>query len=118
GRAVLDPLAAARDHGLAGRDVDRAAGVCLTRSMPASTTVYSSNAGVCPGSTQPCGLRMCATLTVLVPELTRPMYSSIAFGRLPAATIRVGDGTWTGTSRAMVPESRARGHPARAGRMQ
>ena len=30
--------------------------------------MYSSNAGVCPGSTQPCGLRMCATLTSVVFE--------------------------------------------------
>ena len=28
----------------------------VTRKVPASTTVYSSNAGVCPGSTQPPGL--------------------------------------------------------------
>ena len=65
---------------------------CVTRSMPPSTTVYSSNAGRCPGSTHPLGLRMCATLTAAVPEFTRPTYSSIAFGGLPAATMRVGDG--------------------------
>src|SRR2546426_3043122 len=63
---------------------------CFTRSRPFSTTVYSSNSGVCPGSTQPAGLRMCATLTAAVFELTRPTYSSICFGGLPAATMRVG----------------------------
>src|SRR3989442_8128124 len=63
---------------------------CFTRSRPSSTTVYSSNSGVCPGSTQPAGLRMCATLTAAVFELTRPTYSSICFGTLPAATMRAG----------------------------
>src|SRR5437868_1970173 len=58
--------------------------------MPRRTTVYSSKSGVCPGSTQPAGLRMCARLTASVLELTRPTYSSIAFGLLPAATMRVG----------------------------
>src|SRR5438552_7229436 len=63
---------------------------CFTRSRPFSTTVYSSNSGVCPGSTQPAGLRMCATLTASVFELMRPTYSSICFGTLPAATMREG----------------------------
>src|SRR5258705_136197 len=62
----------------------------FTRSRPFSTTVYSSNSGVCPGSTQPAGLRMCATLTASVFELMRPTYSSICFGTLPAATMRAG----------------------------
>jgi len=53
---------------------------CAIRSIPLSTTVYSSNSGVWPGSTQPAGLRMCAMLTAGVFELTRPMYSSICFG--------------------------------------
>src|SRR5207249_7994412 len=63
---------------------------CFTRSRPFSTTVYSSNSGVCPGSIQPAGLRRCATLTAAVFEVTRPTYSSICFGTLPAATMRVG----------------------------
>src|SRR5579863_49038 len=58
--------------------------------MPFKTIVNSSNSGVCPGSTHPPGLRMWATLVVEVLELTRPMYSSISFGLLPAASIRVG----------------------------
>lgn len=33
---------------------------------------------------------MCATLTPSVREFTRPTYSSIIFGLLPAASIRVG----------------------------
>src|SRR5207237_1296738 len=36
------------------------------------------------------GLRMCATLTAAVFALARPTYSSICFGGLPAATMRVG----------------------------
>src|SRR5579862_4368420 len=58
--------------------------------MPRRTTVYSSKSGFCPGSTHPAGLRMWAILTASVFELTRPTYSSIAFGLLPAATMRVG----------------------------
>ena len=42
------------------------------RSIPFSTMVNSSNCGVCPGSTQPPGLRMCAMLTASCRELTRP----------------------------------------------
>src|SRR5437773_11239633 len=67
--------------------------------MPFSTTVYSSNSGVCPGSTQPAGLRMCATLTAAVFELTRPTYSSICFGRVPAARMRAGSVTCSGMER-------------------
>src|SRR5205823_12256769 len=78
---------------------------CFTRSMPFSTTVYSSNSGVCPGSTQPAGLRMCATLTAAVFELTRPTYSSICFGRVPAARMRAGWATCSG----MEPRERRRG---------
>src|SRR5207247_2468738 len=66
---------------------------------------YSSNSGVCPGSTQPDGLRMCATLTAAVFELTRPTYSSICFGRVPAARMRVG---WV-TCSGMEPRERRRG---------
>src|SRR5882724_1411259 len=64
--------------------------LCFTCSAPFNTYVYSSNCGVCPGSTQPDGLRMCATLTTSVFEFTRPMTSSMSFGLLPAAVIRVG----------------------------
>src|ERR1017187_3148604 len=63
---------------------------CSTRSVPRKTTVNSSNSGVWPGSCQPPGLRMCATLVALVAEFTRPTYSSISLGLLPAASTRVG----------------------------
>src|SRR5262249_54157564 len=66
--------------------------------MPRSTTVYSSNSGVWPGSTQPEGLRMCAMLTALVPEFTRPTYSSMLLGLLPAATMRVAFGIRIGVA--------------------
>ena len=62
----------------------------MTRNMPESTSVYSSNSGVCPGSTQPAGLTMRATLTALVFERTRPMYSSMRLGLLPAASTTAG----------------------------
>ena len=52
--------------------------------------MYSSNSGVCPGSTQPLGLFMRATLHAAVFELTRPMNSSMRFGLLPAASITEG----------------------------
>jgi len=58
--------------------------------------VNSSKAGVWPGSTQPDGLRMCATLAEAVCELTRPIYSSMSLGLLPAAWIRVGWGMRVG----------------------
>ena len=61
-----------------------------TRSVPRSTTVYSSNSGLCPGSTHPPGLRMRAMLTSAVPEFTRPTNSSINFGLFPAAATTVG----------------------------
>src|SRR5947209_13290772 len=61
-----------------------------TCSTPFNTTVNSSNSGLCPGSCQPPGLRICAMLTAEVPELTRPTYSSINFGLLPAAVTRLG----------------------------
>src|SRR5208283_3006073 len=62
----------------------------LTCRLPRSTTVYSSNSGVCPGSDQPDGLFMRAMLTAVVPEFTRPMNSSISFGGCPTASITVG----------------------------
>src|ERR1700688_4669194 len=69
-----------------------------TPSGPFSTNVNSSNSGVWPGSSHPCGLRMWATLTAEVFELTRPMYSSMSLGLLPAAWIRVGWGMSVGMS--------------------
>src|SRR3954467_15387994 len=62
----------------------------VTRSEPRRTTVYSSNSGVCPGSTQPPGLFIRATLHAAVFELTRPMNSSILLGLLPAASMTEG----------------------------
>src|ERR1039457_4754201 len=56
-----------------------------TRRMPRNTTVYSSKSGVWPGSLHAAGLSMRAMLTASVAELTRPTYSAIRFGRLPAA---------------------------------
>ena len=64
----------------------------FTCSVPPSTTVYSSNSGVCPGSDQPEGLFMRAMLSCSVSELTRPTNSSIDLGGCPAASIRVGVG--------------------------
>src|SRR4051795_9883771 len=62
----------------------------VTRSEPRRTAVYSSNSGVCPGSTHPLGLFIRATLHAEVFELTRPMNSSIRFGLLPAASMTEG----------------------------
>src|SRR5580700_3853101 len=61
-----------------------------TRSVPLRTTVNSSNAGVWPDSSHPAGLRMWATLAAEVCEFTRPMYSSMSLGLLPADWMRVG----------------------------
>src|SRR5215208_8330159 len=63
---------------------------CSTCSAPLSTTVYSSKSGRCPGSTQPEGERMWATLTRSSPVFTRPAYSSMSFGLVPAASTRLG----------------------------
>lgn len=52
--------------------------------------MYSSNSGRWPGSTQPAGERMWAILTAVEPVLTRPTYSSISLGLLPAGVMRVG----------------------------
>src|SRR5205085_5995024 len=62
----------------------------VTRNMPHSTSVYSSNSGVCPGSTHPDGLFIRATLTASVREFTRPTNSSMIFGLFPAAAMTVG----------------------------
>src|SRR5579872_362206 len=65
-----------------------------TRIMPLSTIVYSSKSGRCPGSLQPAGLIMCATLTCVVALLTTPTYSSICLfpgtGMIVGAPISVG----------------------------
>jgi hypothetical protein len=58
--------------------------------MPRRTTVISWNSGRWPGSRQPAGDTMRATLTAASPEFTRPANSSICFGLLPAAAIAVG----------------------------
>src|SRR5258708_31658434 len=62
----------------------------VTRKRPLRTMVYSSNSGVCPGSTHPAGLRMWATLRRLSLVLSWPMYSSMILGMLPADCTRVG----------------------------
>jgi len=59
-----EPIRLMGDHRLAGL-TSSAPSRCSTRNRPASTTVNSSQPGVCPGSTQPPGLRMCATLSPL-----------------------------------------------------
>ena len=46
--------------------------------------MYSSNAGVWPGSCQPPGLAMRAMLTAAWVVFTRPKNSSIRLGLLPA----------------------------------
>src|SRR5271154_2129100 len=72
--------------------------LCSTRRVPLRTMVYSSKAGVWPGSSHPAGLRMWATLVEVVWELTRPMYSSMSLGLLPADWMRVGWGIRVGMS--------------------
>ena len=52
--------------------------------------MYSVKAGRWPGSSHPLGDCMRATLTAASPEFTRPTYSSMRLGRLPAAAITVG----------------------------
>src|SRR5437763_10715895 len=86
----------------------------VTRSDPRRTTVYSSNSGVCPGSTHPLGLFIRATLHAVVFELTRPMNSSILFGLLPAASMTDGCLMCVGmrgslNSKAFHAEARRRG---------
>jgi hypothetical protein len=57
----------------------------LDAQRPPSTTVYSSNSGVWPGSAQPGGLFIRAMLTLAAPVATRPKNSSMSFGGFPAA---------------------------------
>ncbi len=88
-RGIAHPLAGVGNDGLSGGDVEGVdcsiRTLCSTRNIPLSTMVNSSNSGVWPGSSHPCGLRMCATLVADVFELTRPTYSSMSLGLLPAA---------------------------------
>src|SRR5258708_33648951 len=62
----------------------------VTRKRPLRTMVYSSNSGVCPGSTHPAGLRMWATLRRFSRLFRCPTYSSMSLGLFPAAGMRVG----------------------------
>ena len=87
---ILNPLAGMTDHGLTSFYLKTLPALCVTTSLPFNTTVYSRNSGVCPGSCQPAGLRMWATLSRSSLVLRRPMYSSISLGRFPAACTRVG----------------------------
>jgi hypothetical protein len=66
------------------------------------TTVYSSKSGRWPGSTQPLGERMCATLTRLSSSDGTPTYSSMSFGLLPAASTRTGAEMSLGTIPTLV----------------
>jgi len=52
-------------------------------STPRGTTVNSANPGVWPGSLQPEGLIIRATLAVDVAEFARPMNSSMTLGGWP-----------------------------------
>src|SRR5579862_9861836 len=76
----------------------------VTRSTPCSTIEYSSNSGVCPGSSHPAGLRMCATLAPSDFVFTRPTNSSMILGFVPAASIRVGFAISVGIARLHPPE--------------
>ena len=63
-----------------------ASGLAASRS----TTLYSSNSGVWPGSSHPPGLFILAMLTCAVCEFTSPTNSSMILGLLPAALMIVG----------------------------
>ena len=80
---------------------------CSTRRQPASTTVYSSKSGRWPGSSQPCGERMRATLTRSSPVFTRPTNSSMRFGFVPAASIVDGPSMSSGIGRESTGGRRA-----------
>jgi len=99
GRAVADPFARRGDDRLPG--TSRTPASCSTRTMPRSTTVISSNAGRCPGSSQPDGEVIRAMLTSAWPELTRPANSSIFFGLVPAAATTAGAAMRRGISHAV-----------------
>src|SRR5215210_9578380 len=66
------------------------------------TTVYSSKSGRWPGSIQPSGDCMRATLRRSSPVLTRPTNSSISFGFVPAASTRLGLSMICGTGAVLV----------------
>src|SRR5260370_19662631 len=93
--------------------------LCSTRSIPFRTIVNSSNSGVWPGSSHPWGLRMWATLAAEVFVLTRPTYSSMSLGLLPADWILVGCGIRVGIGLAsgfQLPISRVQQKLYRKGR--
>ena len=90
GAAVAHPFAGRSHHRLPRAHIRASRLRYSTRNMPRKTTVTSSNSGRCPGSTQPSGETMRATLTFACSELTRPTNSSICFGLLPAAATTVG----------------------------
>ena len=90
GRRVAHPLAASHQHTLARRDLQRAAVLGLDLERPGQYDRYSSNSGRCPGSLQPAGERIRATLARSSPLLARPANSSISFGGVPAASMRTG----------------------------
>ena len=73
--------------------------------------MYSSNSGVCPGSTQPGGLVMRATLAPAVPVFTRPTNSSIRFGLFPADWMTVGFSIVLGHARSIPPLTLDRAPP-------
>src|SRR5437762_13001552 len=71
------------------------------------TSVYSSNSGVWPGSSQPPGLCICAMLSASVAELTRPTYSRLIFGLLPAASTTLGDAMSVGIAPGYIGSARS-----------
>src|SRR4051794_11269448 len=76
------------------------------------TSVYSSNSGRWPGSSQPSGDCMRATLRRSSPVLTRPTNSSISLGIVPAAWTRLGLAMSSGTGsvrRALAGHRRLEG---------
>ena len=61
--------------------------------------MISSNSGRWPGSSHPSGDCIRATLTPAWPEFTRPAYSSMRLGLLPAGAMTVGCGIKVGMMR-------------------
>ena len=79
GRRVLHPLARVRDDRLAGcTSISPSAWRDDHRSRQHHRVLVELRR--LRGLVHPAGLRMCATLTCVVPVFTRPMYSSISFG--------------------------------------
>ena len=86
GRGVAHPLAAA-GRARPGRRARRAPRPRARRAgSPRARPCTRRSRGRWPGSTQPSGERMWATLTRSSPVLTRPTYSSISLGLVPAAS--------------------------------